>query len=520
MRSRRATLALHPVGQQVRPCLTSEMLPRIRPCIPLRLIQRMLGTIRVRLMVAQSAPKRIYEPLPTAWYTKAPYGEQSRTLASPGRSPYNRLKFDIQREGSGAIAEHVLPRLEEVRAEIEAVVNPLGRAAAVTFNSHITGLAVARSLGSRGVPVIALDRDIGGVGLYSRHTLVSGICPNPIADEEAFVAYLEAVGQVLERPAVLFPTNDEWVLAVSRHRARLERYFVFPFSPQDVVEPVLNKTSLYKTAERLGIPIPRTWYLSEQPAEDVAGELPFPCVVKPAEQRLYYDRFGEKLRVVDDAPSFLAAVREAEGLELLAQEMVPTGPDSFYSLCSYVSRNGEPGGLFVGRKQAQYPPFSGTACLVDARWTPEVAERGATILREFGYQGISETEFLYDVRDGEYKLLDLNTRVWKWIGLPIRCGVDLPWLAYSDVVMGKAETSRPVLDGLQWVHIRDYMHLQRESPNGLSAELSPEGWLALVAGEAEVSEQVTDAVLVPSDPAPFVRLLQSELQRSRYYCAC
>lgn len=368
--------------------------------------------------------------------------------------------------------------------------------------------------------MIALDRDSGGVGLYSRHTTVSGICPNPIADEDAFISYLQAIGEILERPAVLFPTNDEWVLAISRHREQLEEYFVFPFSAQDVVEPILNKTSLYKTAESLGIPIPRTWYLSEQAPEAIASQLPFPCVVKPAEQRLYYDRFGEKLRIVDDAESFLAAVREAEGFELLAQEMVPTCPDTFYSLCSYVARDGTPAGLFVGRKQAQYPPFSGTACLVDARWAPEVAERGARILREFGYQGISETEFLCDPRDGEYKLLDLNTRVWKWIGLPIRCGVDLPWMAYSDSLEGTVEPARPGIDGMQWVHIRDYVHLQREATVPRSHELSDEGWALLVAGQAETSEIVTDAVLASTDPVPFVRLLKAELQRAPYYCAC
>ncbi len=408
-----------------------------------------------------------------------------------------------------------------MRDAVERTVNPVGRPAALTFNAHITGLAVARSLGARGVPVIALDRDPGGVGLYSRHAVVSGICPNPITDEEGFVAYLESVGEVLDQPAVLFPTNDEWVVAVSRHRERLERYYVFPFSGPEIVEPVLNKTSLYKTAERLGIPIPRTWYLAERAPEAVLPELAWPCVVKPAQQRLFYDAFGEKLRVANDPGEFRRIVAEASGHELLAQEMIPPGPDTFYSLCSYVARDGAATGLFVGRKQAQYPPFSGTACLVDARWVPAVAERGERILAEFGYRGISETEFLFDPRDGEYKLLDLNTRVWKWIGLPIGCGVDLPWLAYADATGAPLTQVRAHTEGMQWVHVRDYMALLREgSTTARDHSLSEEALVALVDGSFEGGELVTDAVHAPSDPLPFVRLLQSELTRSRYYCAC
>ena len=113
---------------------------------------------------------------------------------------------------------------EAIRAEI----NGRGRAAAVVFNSHITGLAVARSLGRRGVPVIALDRDPKGYALASKYVTVAALCPNVLADEEGFVRYLLDLGAVLDRPAVLYPTNDEWVLAVNRHRERLRALFHHP----------------------------------------------------------------------------------------------------------------------------------------------------------------------------------------------------------------------------------------------------------------------------------------------------
>jgi hypothetical protein len=81
--------------------------------------------------------------------------------------------------------------------------------------------------------------------------------------------------------------------------------------------------------------------------------------------------------------------------------------------------------VYVGRKLEQFPPDFGTACLVDSRYVGEIVERGVDILRHFEYQGISEVEFIYDERDRDFKLLDINTRVWKWIGLPIRAGVEL-----------------------------------------------------------------------------------------------
>ena len=62
----------------------------------------------------------------------------------------------------------------ELIAAVREKINSSEMPAALVFNCHITGLAVARSLGRRGVPVIGLDRDENGYGLHSRYTTVAG----------------------------------------------------------------------------------------------------------------------------------------------------------------------------------------------------------------------------------------------------------------------------------------------------------------------------------------------------------
>src|SRR5690348_4922246 len=113
----------------------------------------------------------------------------------------------------------LLDDLRDLQTAIDERINSRELPAALVFNTHITGLAVARSLGARGVPVIALDRDERGYGLYSRHVAVRGRLPSPLDDEERFVERLLQIGATLQRRGVLFPTNDEWVLGLGRHRA-------------------------------------------------------------------------------------------------------------------------------------------------------------------------------------------------------------------------------------------------------------------------------------------------------------
>src|SRR5215211_262627 len=106
-------------------------------------------------------------------------------------------------------------------AQIAAAANAHDRPAAIVCNAHITGLAVARSLARRGVPVIGLDREPYGVGLASK-----------------------AMVEHLRRPAVLFGCMDEWVLALSAHRGELEGMFTFPFAGDATVRRILDKSEL------------------------------------------------------------------------------------------------------------------------------------------------------------------------------------------------------------------------------------------------------------------------------------
>ncbi len=406
---------------------------------------------------------------------------------------------------------------DQLHRAVRERVNTQPLAAAVVFNSHITGLAVARSLGRRGVPVIALDRDPKGYALASKYATVTARCPNVLEDEEGFIRYLLDLGAMLDRPGVLYPTNDEWVLAVNRHRERLDRAFIIPFSGPAIVEPVLDKARLYGTARELGIPIPRTWDLGREDPATVAAALPYPCIVKPTEQRSFYDVFGDKAWRIGSPEEFRAALDRAAGHPLVAQEIVGQGLTDFYSVCSYIGNDGEAHGTFVGRKLEQYPPDFGTGCLVAAEGPAAIAERGVQILKAFGYRGISEVEFIYDARDGEHKLLDVNTRVWKWIGLPIAAGVDLPWLAYADAT-GAPEIAPPARAGLIWTYARDYIALRLAGKGGETAAYLPEeAWAALFAGE---TRDVIDAVIDPDDPAPAARMMANIFNPSPYFCAC
>lgn len=400
------------------------------------------------------------------------------------------------------------------------------------MNSHITGLAVARSLGRAGIPVVGLDDEPGGLGQHSRHLTALLHCPSPTRDGGgALAGFLERLAGSFPVPPVLFPTNDDWVLALAEQRARLEPAYRFPFAGAEVLAAALAKTELYRAAEREGVAVPRSWYLDGVPLaelpgssllDEIAAQLPYPCVLKPDDSRGFYRAYRAKVLMVDGPDTLRRQVAEtaALGLRMVAQEIVAPPPGGFSSVCSYLDSGGRPRGVFVGRKLEQYPPGFGTSCLADARFDAKLADAGVRVLGSLGYHGISEVEFVWDEGRRQHLLLDVNPRPWKWIGLPVAAGVDLPLLAYRDTV-GEPFDAAPQRDGMRWVFLRDYVRLVRERAGTVPDEqVTKEEWLDVVRGHLPAAGRLVDAVFDPDDPEPFYDVLHGELAGSAYACAC
>ena len=123
----------------------------------------------------------------------------------------------------------------------------------------------------------------------------------------------------------------------------------------------------------------------------------------------------------------------------MVQELVPGGDEELYSFGSYLRADGEPLGLFSGRKLKQMPPVVGTCRVGEAVWVQEVVDAGLRLLNALGFHGISQVEFKRDPRDGRFKLMEVNPRLWQWHGLAAACGVDLPLIAYRDLTGEQVE---------------------------------------------------------------------------------
>ena len=391
------------------------------------------------------------------------------------------------------------------------------RPPALVANAHVTGLGVARALAAADVPVVAVDRSPDGVAPPSTAVDFAGRVAYPLDDPDGFEADLAAVVDAVGRDIVAFGCMDEWVRAFAAADVDGLRR---PFSGPEPMDRVLDKESLYATAEELDVPYPETYRLAETDPGRAAEELGFPLVVKPARKREFEEAIGTNVVEVDDEAAFetvLSAVRDA-GVQVMAQERIDVERGQDHSVGSYVPPGGADDALaLVANPTVRYPPSFGTSTLVETAERPALRDRALGVLEACGYHGISEAEFVYDVDRGEFLLLDINTRPWKWIGLPVAAGLNLPLAAYASVTDLRYEPD-PAADA-RWVYLRDYLELQATT-EGVRDRLDRETWRRLLSGAFEDRDDLTTGVYRPSDPGPAAKLLATAFADREYYCAC
>jgi D-aspartate ligase len=303
-------------------------------------------------------------------------------------------------------------------------------AALVVDAGWVNGLAAIRSLGRAGVRVIAVDHRPSALGFRSRYARPA-LSPDPQA-EDAFVSFLAALE--LDAPAPVFATHDEPLNAIARGAERLGDRFLYPFPPWEVLARIQTKRGQLEAAEAAGIPVPRTSYpASVEEARTAAEELGYPVLVKPSSTEGFKRRFGRQAFCCETVDEVARAFGDTEPYEPMVQEVVPGGDAELYTLGSYLAADGEALGLFCGRKLRQTPPGIGTCRVGEAVWVEEVVDQGLTLLRALEFTGLSQVEFKRDPRDGSFKLMEVNPRLWQWHGLASACGVDLPRIAYEDL---------------------------------------------------------------------------------------
>ena len=366
---------------------------------------------------------------------------------------------------------------------------------ALVIGGNLNGLSIARSLGRHGVPVWVTTSPNTKLASCSRYTLRT--LPWPDGESEAQVAYLlELAARYDLDQWVLFPTSDESAALLSKFHTALSRRFLVSTPTWEALRWAYDKRLTYQLAAEQKVDYPLTIY----PATEVDLEgIPcaFPAILKPATHATINRFTADKAWPVANREELLARYREARELIppelILVQERIPGGGESQFSYAA-LCYDGQPIASLTARRTRQYPiDFGYSSSFVETLDIPEIVGPSRRLLTAIRYTGLVEVEYKLDARNGRYKLLDINPRLWTWSPLGGRAGIDFPYLLWR-MMVGRSVPEKTGRTGVRWVR------MSTDVPAAIHLMLR--GRLSLGAYLRSLRSPVEFALMAADDPLP------------------
>lgn len=327
----------------------------------------------------------------------------------------------------------------------------------IVFNCGYNGLSILQELGSRGVKCYAFDskRSVGTFTRYARFKR----CPDPLRHETDFINFLYDFCKTLKVKPVLFPTNDKWAYAISKHKNRLQEVSLPCVTEFNVISKLINKDQFYKIGQNEQYMTPSTWTIEE------TRDVKFPVIAKPVFRGISSNtgdtgkfKFLEsnRLTLINNSKELSDFIKKAGSFKkyLILQQYVKGMSDAMYTIGIYADRNSEIQAIFTGRKVRGYPADSGDNVVGESSKIPQsLIENTRRIVAEMKYTGIAEFEYKKDEETGRFFLIEINPRAWSWIGITPYCGVNIPLIAYQDMA-GIKRTEKPIQDNYHFRYIK------------------------------------------------------------------
>lgn len=321
----------------------------------------------------------------------------------------------------------------------------------IIIEGHVQGLSNVRALGEQGIPVWVIDKS-DCVARHSKYCQKFQICPD--YDSPLFIDFLMNFSEKHNlKNWLLLPSNDHAVYSISKNKEKLSTCFKIITEDLNTVLKIYDKVELLKIAAEIGVDYP-LYETYNAISECEQTKLNFPLITKGNNGLSFYKKTKTKVLISNTKEELSDNLKKIESKipikETFTQEILPYSEENKTISFTCFSVKGEIKAHWVGVKLREHPLRFGTATLAESIEKPELFIPSKKLMQILQYTGICEIEYLLDVRDNKYKLIEINARSWLWVGLAKACGVNYAKLAYDYVNGFEIKESKSYQVGTVW----------------------------------------------------------------------
>lgn len=323
---------------------------------------------------------------------------------------------------------------------------------------HYNPLGVVRSLGENGIKPIAIVQK-GSIQLTSKSKFIKTLhMVNSI--EDGYKVLMQQYGNVYKtgHKPFLFTCDDFTETFLDAHYEELkDKFYFFNAGVPGRIAYFMNKDNINKIAVKHGLDVLDNYVVNKG---EIPKKIEYPVITKAIASTV--GAWKGDVHICHNEEELKAAYKTIESPKLLLQKYIEKknefclegfsvnhGNDIFITIASeynYVMKD-------------QYSPYM--TCKNFDR--PDVLEKLKKIMKEIGYEGIYEIEFLVDKNDELY-FLEINFRNSTWSYASTRAGMPLPILWSKYMLKGKiGECYRPLKNNFTaMVELNDFAYRVRK----------------------------------------------------------
>lgn len=316
----------------------------------------------------------------------------------------------------------------------------------IIFEGSVNGYGIIRGLAECGIKSILVEKKgIKSIAVVSRYVKKVYFLSDPELEREKFLNELMRLGKELAPDkGILFPTHDEYVIALWENQDKLSKYFEFPMSKWDIVNQLLNKNQLYKLCNSLSIDCPRTKEISSYDEFlEIKNKFLFPIIIKPSVwDGELIGLLGKKTLIFYDKEKADKLIKRIyykfnRAIPILIQEYIEGKIEKIPDITVFCNKEGKVQSWSAAIKLRQFPPLSGTATMTAiipsnsemSQITYKITKR---LVESIGFYGVCDAEFIYDARDGKYKIIEVNTRFHMQNYMICSSGLNMAYYIYCE----------------------------------------------------------------------------------------
>lgn len=315
----------------------------------------------------------------------------------------------------------------------------------ITDVRYRMSLSIIRSLGRKGIRVIAADRSstptAASLGFFSKYTSERLSLSDSDNDEAAFVRDLMAYSKKSETKPVLIPVGIHSLMAVSKHKAALKELYDFIVPDFESIDVANDTGRLLDIAKVHSVPAPATTTLhSGESVEELSKRISYPVVIKYRQGELLKLGPEKRYRIIHDSTAFLEAFTYMHKLQEypLVQEYIS---GDGYGVSAIFDESSEPIAVFCHKRLREYPVSGGPSCFCESYWNEAMVQHSIRLLKALKWKGIAMVEYKGSP-EGRLALMEINPRIWGSFPLTVAAKADFPLYIY-ETDLGK---STPLLD--------------------------------------------------------------------------